>query len=451
MTGSDRARRPTVEVAHEALIRTWPRLRGWIDANREKLRARAAVLQAKADWEQNDRRDDMLLPAGLQLERARSLLADPGDITTDDIKEFISLSSARESRTPLALACVFALASFPIVLQFPSFWGVMLTVVSGLALVRWRRAEITGTEIALYWLGLSLVAMFAMGPLVLSWFGRPTDSALISGGLAGVMLTVVSGLALVRWRRAEITDTEIALYWLGLSLAVAFAMGPLVNVAISTNDWVFKFAAGWIAGAILLVVSALAWVRWRGAEIIRTEIALCSLGLSLVVPFAMVMLLRILSDTIPANGGWIAGATLVSALAWVRWRWAEIKRTEIALCWLGLSLVVPFAMVRPIITPVGKGWVDEGWTLMVVSALAWVLWRRAEITGTDSALYWPGLSLVVTFAMAVFGSTLNGYLNFNSPYQDVFHLLRESWFHGAMTAAIIGMILLTLWRRRSAA
>ena len=62
VTGSDRARRPTVEVAHEALIRTWPRLRGWIDASRERLRARAAVLQAKADWEQNDRRDDLLLP-----------------------------------------------------------------------------------------------------------------------------------------------------------------------------------------------------------------------------------------------------------------------------------------------------------------------------------------------------------------------------------------------------
>jgi TPR repeat protein/energy-coupling factor transporter ATP-binding protein EcfA2 len=95
-TGLDRAARPTVEVAHEALIRTWPRLRGWIDANREKLRARAAVLQSKADWEQSGKRDDMLLAAGLQLERARTLLADPGDITTDDIKEFVSLSSARE-------------------------------------------------------------------------------------------------------------------------------------------------------------------------------------------------------------------------------------------------------------------------------------------------------------------------------------------------------------------
>jgi len=96
VTGWDRATRPMVEVAHEALIRTWKRLGDWIDENREKLRARDAVLQAKAEWEQNGKRDDMLLPAGLQLERARSLLADPGDIGTDDIKEFILLSSARE-------------------------------------------------------------------------------------------------------------------------------------------------------------------------------------------------------------------------------------------------------------------------------------------------------------------------------------------------------------------
>ena len=96
VTGSDWAARPTVEVAHETLIRTWPRLREWIDANREKLRARAAVLQAKTEWEQQERRDDLLLPAGFQLERARALLAEPGDLTIDDIQEFIALSSTRE-------------------------------------------------------------------------------------------------------------------------------------------------------------------------------------------------------------------------------------------------------------------------------------------------------------------------------------------------------------------
>jgi hypothetical protein len=96
VTGSDRASRPTVEVAHEALIRTWPRLRDWIDANREKLRARAAVVQAKAEWEQQGRRKDLLLPGGFQLERARTLLAEPGDLNIDDIQEYIILSSTRE-------------------------------------------------------------------------------------------------------------------------------------------------------------------------------------------------------------------------------------------------------------------------------------------------------------------------------------------------------------------
>jgi hypothetical protein len=96
VTGSDRASRPTVEVAHEALIRTWPRLRGWIDLNREKLRARAAILQAKAEWEQHGRREDLLLPGGFQLERARAVLVEPGDLTIDDIQEFITLSSGRE-------------------------------------------------------------------------------------------------------------------------------------------------------------------------------------------------------------------------------------------------------------------------------------------------------------------------------------------------------------------
>jgi hypothetical protein len=56
------------------------------------------VLQAKAEWEHEKRSDDLLLPAGFQLERARALLADPGDLAVTDIEEFIALSSAREER-----------------------------------------------------------------------------------------------------------------------------------------------------------------------------------------------------------------------------------------------------------------------------------------------------------------------------------------------------------------
>jgi hypothetical protein len=96
VAGSDRASRPTVEVAHEALIQTWPRLREWIDANREKLHARAAGVQGKTEWDFHGRRDDLLLPAGFQLERARTWLTEPGDLNIDDVQDYIALSSARE-------------------------------------------------------------------------------------------------------------------------------------------------------------------------------------------------------------------------------------------------------------------------------------------------------------------------------------------------------------------
>jgi TPR repeat protein/energy-coupling factor transporter ATP-binding protein EcfA2 len=145
VTGSDLTRRPTVEVAHEALIRTWPRLRRWIDANREKLRARAAALQAKADWEQHGRRDDMLLPAGLQLERARTLLADPGDIPIDDIRVFIQQSSAREEAAlkQAADAQRKRVRNRNIALAAVSFFAVLAVVFGSVAELQRRAADQT--------------------------------------------------------------------------------------------------------------------------------------------------------------------------------------------------------------------------------------------------------------------------------------------------------------------
>ena len=40
-----------VEVAHEALIRAWPRLRGWIDVSRDDLRTRQRISRAASEWD----------------------------------------------------------------------------------------------------------------------------------------------------------------------------------------------------------------------------------------------------------------------------------------------------------------------------------------------------------------------------------------------------------------
>lgn len=50
----------TVEVAHEALIREWPRLRGWLEENREALRLHRHLTEAAQEWETVHREAEML-------------------------------------------------------------------------------------------------------------------------------------------------------------------------------------------------------------------------------------------------------------------------------------------------------------------------------------------------------------------------------------------------------
>ena len=88
--------RSTVEVAHEALIQRWPTLRDWVRANRENMRARAAILRAKAEWEENGKDERFLLDPGVQLERGRALLENPGDVAVDDIREFTRIARSRK-------------------------------------------------------------------------------------------------------------------------------------------------------------------------------------------------------------------------------------------------------------------------------------------------------------------------------------------------------------------
>lgn len=92
------AQRPTVEITHEALIRSWPTLQSWVRESRAKLRARADVLRAMRQWEANGRRDDLLLQPGFQLELGRDLLAAPDEVPVDDLRPFIDASIERDQR-----------------------------------------------------------------------------------------------------------------------------------------------------------------------------------------------------------------------------------------------------------------------------------------------------------------------------------------------------------------
>jgi hypothetical protein len=80
-----------VEVAHEALIRNWPQLREWIDADRAGLRTLTRLTEAACDWK-NAGRNFAYLYTGARLADAKEWEAShPGELSTDEA-EFLRCS-----------------------------------------------------------------------------------------------------------------------------------------------------------------------------------------------------------------------------------------------------------------------------------------------------------------------------------------------------------------------
>ncbi|WP_225834908.1 AAA family ATPase [Streptomyces sp. NK08204] len=72
----------TVRISHEALIRAWPRLREWVDADREWLRARQQLADDARSWEQSGQ-DPSLLYRGNRLAGVRDRAAGASAGTRD--------------------------------------------------------------------------------------------------------------------------------------------------------------------------------------------------------------------------------------------------------------------------------------------------------------------------------------------------------------------------------
>ncbi|MGW0839016.1 nSTAND1 domain-containing NTPase [Streptomyces sp. NPDC002787] len=116
---------PAVEVAHEALITAWPRLRGWIEEDRDRLRVHRQLTEAARTWEELGR-DAGALYRGSRLVTAREYFAGPRhtDDLTDQEAAFLTESLAaldQEERARArttrrlrvlvtSLACLLALA-----------------------------------------------------------------------------------------------------------------------------------------------------------------------------------------------------------------------------------------------------------------------------------------------------------------------------------------------------
>ena len=95
------SRTPTVEVAHEALLDHWSRLRTWIDDARDDLLTRRRLAAATADW-LGAGSDPSFLYGGGRLDIAEAWAERAGLSLTIDEHRFLTSSRARAQREATA-------------------------------------------------------------------------------------------------------------------------------------------------------------------------------------------------------------------------------------------------------------------------------------------------------------------------------------------------------------
>ncbi|MGA4840548.1 hypothetical protein [Streptomyces sp. G45] len=109
----------TVEITHEALLHAWPRLRDWIDEDRNDNLLRQRLEDDSRTWEESGR-DTALLYRGSRLEQARAWARSAGDpFLTRGAAQFLAASDGLRRRTRLisrgAVAALVALAMVAVV------------------------------------------------------------------------------------------------------------------------------------------------------------------------------------------------------------------------------------------------------------------------------------------------------------------------------------------------
>jgi hypothetical protein len=90
---------PVVRVAHEALLRRWPRVQEWLEEDRAFLRTRERVAAQAHRWQEEARNGDFLLAEGKPLADAQDLLARRRDDLDASLVEYTETSWRAVVRT----------------------------------------------------------------------------------------------------------------------------------------------------------------------------------------------------------------------------------------------------------------------------------------------------------------------------------------------------------------
>ena len=162
---------PTVEVAHEALLTEWDRLREWIEESREDVRRHASLTTAMNEWSEADRDPGYLL-GGSRLEGYEQWAATATMQLTADERNYLDTAIELREQAHAAEEERLGLEAKTARSAKRRLWGLAAAVVA-----------LSAVGIAL------LIAALAPGPTKVAWLGLSEESgenieALIGIGLA---------------------------------------------------------------------------------------------------------------------------------------------------------------------------------------------------------------------------------------------------------------------------
>jgi tetratricopeptide (TPR) repeat protein len=113
----------SVMVTHEALLWHWPRVKDWIDQNRENLRIHSRINSAAERWIREGRNPDLLLPPGKPLYEARSLLEQDATLTSFESAFIDASMAAARRRQNIKRGVTAALAGLALITSATAFFA----------------------------------------------------------------------------------------------------------------------------------------------------------------------------------------------------------------------------------------------------------------------------------------------------------------------------------------
>jgi eukaryotic-like serine/threonine-protein kinase len=113
----------SVRLAHQRVLDSWHRARDIVASNADFFRIREEIEEQRRRWEERGRKSELLLPAGLPLAEAETIVARHGDELDPQTRTFVAASSARARRRQRLTAA--AAAVFAVVAVLASVLGVL--------------------------------------------------------------------------------------------------------------------------------------------------------------------------------------------------------------------------------------------------------------------------------------------------------------------------------------